>query len=78
MFDLLAAGDSRRDDFYVGTGRLDCRGEAAVADSQRQIVVLFLEAEGARHAAASRINLLTSNPADFKTATVGAVPTSAL
>ena len=61
MFDLLAAGDSRRDDFDIGTGRFNRGGEAAIADGQRQIVVLFLEAKGARHAAAARVDF-----ADFE------------
>ncbi len=56
MIDLLAAGNPRRDDFNVRRRSFDRRRQAAVADLDRQIVVLFFKAEGARHAAAAGVD----------------------
>src|SRR4029453_1892820 len=61
VFDLLAAGDARRDDLNFSASRFNRRSETAIADRQRQIVMLFFEAEGAGHAAAARIDF-----ADFE------------
>jgi len=56
MLDLLAAGDSWRDDFNVGGRRFDGRNETAIADFCRQIVVFFFKAEGTGHAAAAGVD----------------------
>src|SRR5437773_11260885 len=57
VLDLLAAGDARSDDLRVGGRGLDGRGEAPVAQRHRDVVVLLLEAEGARHAATAGVHL---------------------
>src|ERR1700730_17975814 len=64
VLDLLAAGDSRSDDRRVGGRGLYGRGQAPVAQRHRDVVVLLLEAEGARHAATAGAYLadLVSRP----------------
>src|SRR6266536_685863 len=57
MLDLLAARDTGRDDFRIGGRGLDGRREAPAAQRHREVVVLFLEAERSRHAAAARVHL---------------------
>src|SRR5262249_47363800 len=56
MVDLLTAGDAGSDDLDVRISGADSRGETALGDGERDVVVLLLEAEGARHAAAARID----------------------
>src|SRR5581483_10179252 len=56
VMNLLSARDSRRDDLDGITGRFLRRRLAPIADLRRQIVVLFFEAEGARHAAAAGVD----------------------
>ena len=51
MIDLLPAGDSRGDDFDVGTRGFHGGNEAAVTDLSRKIVMLFFESKGSGHAA---------------------------
>ena len=77
VLDLLATRDARRDDLGVGGGRLHGRRQPAVAERDRDVVVLPLEAERAGHAAAARVDLAHLEPAQRSAATVGAVPTSA-
>src|SRR5258705_7009700 len=57
VLDLLAAGDAGRHDLGLGGRRLHRGREPSVAQRHRDVVVLALEAEGARHAAAARIHL---------------------
>ena len=57
MFDLLAAGYSRSDNFHVRTGRLDGRRQALVTNGERQVVVFFFKAKGPCHTAAPGIHL---------------------
>ena len=62
MLDLLSAGDPRCDDLYLVAARLDCRNQPALTYFCGEIVMLFLEAEGAGHAAAAGVDF-----ADFIT-----------
>src|SRR5262245_24512735 len=55
--DLLAARDAGRAHRDFGRQRLHRRDEPAVRDLERQVVVLRLEAERARHPAAAGIHL---------------------
>src|SRR5262245_36155476 len=57
VIDLLSARDSRRHDLGGGGLGLHSRHQSPVAHGDRDIVVLFLEAEGAGHPAAARIDL---------------------
>src|SRR5437016_13360799 len=58
MLDLLAARDAGRRDHGVRGCRLDGGDQAAIAERDRDVVVLALEAERARHSAAPGIDLL--------------------
>src|SRR6516225_5389086 len=58
MLDLLAAGDAGRHDLGLRGGGLDRRRQPPVAERDRDVVVLALEAERAGHAAAARVDLL--------------------
>src|SRR5882672_6804498 len=58
MLDLLAAGDAGRDDLGVGGGGLHRGRQPQIAERDRDVVVLALEAERAGHAAAARVDLL--------------------
>src|SRR5215467_14454008 len=53
VLDLLAAGDARRDDLGLGGRGLHRGGQPAIAQGDRDIVVLALEAERERQAAAA-------------------------
>ena len=55
---LLSTRDSRCNDLDIIARSLHSRHQAPVTDLCRQIVVLFLETEGARHAAAAGINFI--------------------
>src|SRR5258705_10296001 len=57
MLDLLAARDAGRDHLRVRRRGLDSGGEAPAPQRHRDVVVLLLEAEGARHAAAAGVHL---------------------
>src|SRR5215475_7575649 len=61
MFDLLAARNTRCNDLNIASSRLDRGSQAAIANRERQIVVLLFEAERTGHAAAARIDF-----ADFE------------
>src|SRR2546428_9030529 len=58
MLDLLAARDAGRRDHGVRGCRLDGGDQAAIAERDRDVVVLALEAERARHPAAPGVDLL--------------------
>ena len=55
---LLAAGDTLAHDLEVAFGRPDGAEQALLGDLERRLVVLFLEPEGAGHAATARLDLL--------------------
>src|SRR5258708_34246408 len=55
--DLLAAGDAGRRDDGAGGLRPDGREQPQLADAHGQLVMLLLEAEGARPAAAPGVNV---------------------
>src|SRR6266446_3483700 len=57
VLDLLAAGDPRRDQDDVGAGRTHGGRQAPVAEPDRDVVVLALEAERPCHPAAARVHL---------------------
>src|SRR3989475_8052802 len=57
MLDLLAARDAGRRDHGVRGCCLDSGDQAAIAERDRDVVVLALEAERARHPAAPGIDL---------------------
>ena len=78
VLDLLAARDPGRDDLGLRRRGLHGRRQAAVAERDRDVVVLALEAERARHAAAAGVDLAAPrSPPSGAPPTVGAVPTSA-
>src|SRR5712692_6726662 len=56
VLDLLAARDAWRDHDGVRRRRLHGGRQAAVPERDRDVVVLALEAERARHAAAARVH----------------------
>src|SRR5262249_37664100 len=58
VLDLLAAGNAGRDDLGLRGRGLHGRGEATITERDRDVVVLALEAERARHTAAARVDLL--------------------
>src|SRR5258706_1983618 len=66
VLDLLATGDAGRDDLRLGRRGLDGGRQPAVAERDRDIVVLALEAERAGHPAAARVDLrdLEAGPAE--------------
>src|SRR5215471_114818 len=66
VLDLLAAGDALRDDLGLGGRGLHCECQPAIAQGDRDIVVLALEAERARHPAAARVDLLDLEPRPAK------------
>ena len=61
---LLPTRDSRGNDLHLRPDLLDRRKQALPADSYREVVVLSLEAEGARHAAATCIDLINRESRD--------------
>src|SRR5262249_39070500 len=66
MLDVLTAGDAGGDHSRVSGRRLHRGGEAPATQRHRDVVVLLLEAEGARHAAAAGIDFahLVARPAE--------------
>src|SRR5947209_10319872 len=62
MLDLLTAGDTRRDDLRLRGGGLHRGRQPAIAERDRDVVVLALEAERTGHAAAARVDLFDLEP----------------
>src|SRR5436309_1071975 len=58
MLDLLTAGDTGGDDLRLRGGGLHRGREPTIAERDRDVVVLALEAERAGHAAAARVDFL--------------------
>src|SRR5437879_11396435 len=58
VLDLLPTGDAGRDDLGFRVGGLHGGRQATIAERDRDVVVLPLEAERARHAAAAGVDLL--------------------
>src|SRR5262245_20529538 len=66
VLDLLAAGNTGRDDLGLGGRGLHRGRQPAITERDRDVVVLALEAERARHAAAARVDLLDLEPRPAK------------
>ena len=61
---LLSAGDPRRDDVYLSPGFLDRWEQPLPADSNREIVVFFLESEGSGHPTTACVDLFNDETGD--------------
>src|SRR5262245_15587681 len=66
VLDLLAAGDAGRDDLGLGGRGLHRGRQPAIAERDRDVVVLAFEAERARHAATARVDFLDLEPRPSK------------
>src|SRR5262245_23651299 len=55
MLDLLSARNTRRDDLDIRRLRQHGGRQTSLAQSYRNVVMLFLESEGTRHSATARI-----------------------